>query len=570
MQSPFLPVLAALALLQGVSQAQSVPERLHVQSRLLDLQGQPVQQPGLGVTARLYALPVGGAALYQESLSVDVADGLLSFDMGSNPTLGDLGGDFLAAHPTLYLGLTVDGDTELLPRLPLTSAPFALIAERANGVQGPVDATSVAIQGVEVIDPAGNWVGNPTGLVGPVGPAGPQGPQGIQGAQGPVGPEGPMGPGGGVGPAGPKGDKGDPGAVGPQGPQGDSFFVETDNDTLTYDSPTTLTEMRLISGTSSSPFGGTTYGSSALYMGATEDRGMTWRYSGANSHMELRGTSSSGDTGPLFLIDQFTGNVGINVTGLSPNPDAQLEVVGAGTETGGVAGFPEVVSLFRHEADSSNHAAISIDAGATRDSVLYLAKDEEAMWSLRNDTSASDDFALRFHRDFSGETALEIEKNANATEPFDLRFHGSVVPSNDGHPNCQLGSSSRRWNSLYLTQAPIITSDERAKREIEPIAGGLEAILALQPVRYRFAEESWGDELQLGLLAQQVQRVLPEIVVTGEGEDAPLGIQYTELVPVLIDAVQEQQVAIQSLEQRLDEQAELIADLVDRLGVEQD
>lgn len=57
----------------------------------------------------------------------------------------------------------------------------------------------LSIGGGLVIDATGQWVGDPTGLVGPAGPQGPQGvqgPQGPQGAQGPQGPQGPAGPSG--------------------------------------------------------------------------------------------------------------------------------------------------------------------------------------------------------------------------------------------------------------------------------------------------------------------------------------------------------------------------------------
>ena len=96
---------------------------------------------------------------------------------------------------------------------------------------------SIAVGGSTVINSAGRWVGNPTGLIGPA-PAhqwsgtslafqnpdgswgayvnlqGPQGPQGVQGVQGPQGLTGPQGPQGPTGPQGPQGP------TGPQGPPG--------------------------------------------------------------------------------------------------------------------------------------------------------------------------------------------------------------------------------------------------------------------------------------------------------------------------------------------------------------
>ncbi|MCX6661085.1 MAG: hypothetical protein NTY91_00870 [Euryarchaeota archaeon] len=85
---------------------------------------------------------------------------------------------------------------------------------------------NIAINGMEIIDTSGKWVGDLTGMQGPagpqgeqgpIGPQGPEGPQGIQGVQGPQGPEGPQGP---PGEPGQNGSQGIPGAQGTQGPIG--------------------------------------------------------------------------------------------------------------------------------------------------------------------------------------------------------------------------------------------------------------------------------------------------------------------------------------------------------------
>lgn len=85
---------------------------------------------------------------------------------------------------------------------------------------------NIAINGLEIIDASGKWVGDlsnmqgppgPQGEQGPEGPQGPQGPQGIQGPPGPQGPQGPQGPPGEQGPPGQNGSQGIPGAQGPIG-----------------------------------------------------------------------------------------------------------------------------------------------------------------------------------------------------------------------------------------------------------------------------------------------------------------------------------------------------------------
>ena len=93
-------------------------------------------------------------------------------------------------------------------------------------LKGVADVGSVKIDGNEVINIKGDWVGNPTGLTGPKGDTGSQGIQGIQGATGSQGPAGAKGNTGSQGPAGSNGTngtngaKGDTGSTGPRGATG--------------------------------------------------------------------------------------------------------------------------------------------------------------------------------------------------------------------------------------------------------------------------------------------------------------------------------------------------------------
>lgn len=93
-------------------------------------------------------------------------------------------------------------------------------------VKNVVDAGYVRINGADVINVKGDWVGNPTGLTGPKGDTGSTGAQGIQGVTGSQGPAGAKGNTGSQGPAGSNGTngtngaKGDTGSTGPRGATG--------------------------------------------------------------------------------------------------------------------------------------------------------------------------------------------------------------------------------------------------------------------------------------------------------------------------------------------------------------
>ena len=84
-------------------------------------------------------------------------------------------------------------------------------------------------------------------------------------------------------------------------------------------------------------------------------------------------------------------------------------------------------------------------------------------------------------------------------------------------------------------------SDRRLKKSIQPVPDGLLAkINRLRPTTYRFKNQE-SDRKVYGLIAQEVQRVFPDIVLkTGENGEQ-LGVSYTELIPILIGGLQEQQ-----------------------------
>jgi len=219
-------ILCVLTLILMVSTALPQP----IFPTTLPFQGRLVKQIGGNVngveklTFRLYTLPTGGAPVWTEvEPAVSVTNGLFKTELGSVTALPVE----LLDGRTVYLGVQVGNDPEMVPRLVLTSQAYARLAKDAQDVKGhDIHPSSVWIGSAPVIDSSGRWVGSPTGLRGPTGPAGPAGPSGPAGPTGPSGPSGPKGakgdpgPIGPSGPSGPKGAKGDPGATGPQGPTG--------------------------------------------------------------------------------------------------------------------------------------------------------------------------------------------------------------------------------------------------------------------------------------------------------------------------------------------------------------
>ena len=131
--------------------------------------------------------------------------------------------------------------------------------------------------------------------------------------------------------------------------------------------------------------------------------------------------------------------------------------------------------------------------------------------------------------------AFVIYKNGNA------KVDGNFYPNDDNSHD--LGLVTNRWDDIYATNSIIQTSDKRLKKDINDINYGLEEVLKLRPVTY-----IWNDKpekgLKLGLIAQEVLPVISEVVNIGDDDNKTMGIRYTDLIPVLIKSIQEQQVII--------------------------
>src|SRR5581483_11582570 len=122
--------------------------------RLFDASGAPIAGTA-AITFAVYAQPAGGAALWSETQAVPLEDGYFSAALGSATPLPPS----VLDGSVRYVGITVGSDPELSPRQATASVPYALLARDAVGDLHP---TSVSVNGAEVIDGNGQWVGSPT------------------------------------------------------------------------------------------------------------------------------------------------------------------------------------------------------------------------------------------------------------------------------------------------------------------------------------------------------------------------------------------------------------------------
>ena len=118
-------------------------------------------------------------------------------------------------------------------------------------------------------------------------------------------------------------------------------------------------------------------------------------------------------------------------------------------------------------------------------------------------------------------------------------------------------SAQNRSNALVLYKNGLLqiagsltqNSDARLKKDITPISDPLATLEQIAGYRYYWKSEDRDDKLHYGLLAQQVQEVLPQLV--SDDGSGTLSVNYIELIPLLIEGMKAQQERIEKLERKV-------------------
>ncbi|MDX2014801.1 MAG: tail fiber domain-containing protein [Myxococcaceae bacterium] len=142
----------------------------------------------------------------------------------------------------------------------------------------------------------------------------------------------------------------------------------------------------------------------------------------------------------------------------------------------------------------------------------------------------------------------DIEFYAGNGQPERMRIQG-----NTGNVGIGTATPSQRLqvSGNVLANNVIVPSDARLKEDVHTITRARELLQALKGVHYRWtkdAQAKFGASAgaDVGLLAQDVQKVLPEAVVTLP--DGTLTVNYDKVMPLLVEALKAQDAKLQQLE----------------------
>jgi hypothetical protein len=149
---------------------------------------------------------------------------------------------------------------------------------------------------------------------------------------------------------------------------------------------------------------------------------------------------------------------------------------------------------------------------------------------------------------FDDGTSVGIGTNAG----FTYSGGGAVLSTGGALP----GTITLKVNGLTTATAFVATSDKRFKKDIKPIENALDKINKLTGVTYNwrtseFKERNFTNHPQIGLIAQEVEKILPEAVIIDE--NGYYGVNYNMIVPILMEAVKEQQATLNKQKNKIDE-----------------
>jgi hypothetical protein len=268
-----------------------------------------------------------------------------------------------------------------------------------------------------------------------------------------------------------------------------------------------------------------------------------------NSGLMYFYTSNSSGTNTERMRITSTGNVGIGTT----SPDQQLTIGGytdiqmtlrSSTTTGSG-------EIYFGDSDSVNRGFIGY-----RHNGDYMQFNTAGSERMRITSAGTVQIGIVAHfgtiTDASNYILInqgQIGRVGNGLMYINASYSGNVSIC-EGGGNVLLGTSTNNGERLYVsgsiraTGSITANSDISLKKNLLKIENALEKVEQINGYTYEFKEDD--SKRHAGVIAQEIQTVLPEIV--NKGNDGILGVEYGNISALLIEAIKEQNTKIKNLE----------------------
>ena len=111
------------------------------------------------------------------------------------------------------------------------------------------------------------------------------------------------------------------------------------------------------------------------------------------------------------------------------------------------------------------------------------------------------------------------------------------------------------FGSAFLTGSVFQASDLAYKKNVVPVKNAVEKLRLLNGVHFEYSDTAEGvkssETESIGVIAQEVEEVFPSIV--RENKEGLKAVNYSALVPVLIEAIKDQQLQLEAQQKEIDD-----------------
>jgi hypothetical protein len=182
--------------------------------------------------------------------------------------------------------------------------------------------------------------------------------------------------------------------------------------------------------------------------------------------------------------------------------------------------------------------------------------------ALASNTSGSDNIAVGYHGGYNlttGSNNIDIGSPGVAAESGVIRM-GTITGTTSTQSAAYIAGiygvkTATAGTAVFIDssgQLGTVSSSIRCKEDIQPMAEASERLLKLRPVKFRYKKaDALGEKpIQYGLIAEEVAKVYPELVVRDATTGRIDGVRYEELAPILLNEVQKQAAEIRALKEQ--------------------
>jgi hypothetical protein len=268
-------------------------------------------------------------------------------------------------------------------------------------------------------------------------------------------------------------------------------------------------------------------------------------------------------TSVAFITDTFSGNSGTTTFSLSRAPATTSSIA---VFIGGAYQAPslytlngqQIIFLTPPTTGTNNLVVLHLGVGATTTlpaggsvSLATLAAEtlnyigsgstyaNSAFATANTVTSASSYANSAFAAANSAAVSITNDDSSNVTyyPLLSVANTGSINKANTSSSKLTYNPSSGTLTSTIVTSS----SDAALKYDINTYENALDVIKSLRGVSFKWKDNN---QKNVGLVAQEVEEILPEVVISSSGLKS---INYSSIVGVLVEAIKEQQAQIEEL-----------------------